>query len=101
MISSINGYIHPFKELLLVKIIMMNLLCFKYICFYISAFLYMELLLLFRFSIFSECWSEKPGDRPTFQWICAAVKRLIEDQKVNENEMSKTILKTKRKFNRL
>ena len=30
----------------------------------------------------SECWSEKPEDRPTFQWICAAVKRLISDQKV-------------------
>ena len=30
----------------------------------------------------SECWSEKPKDRPTFQWICAAVNRLISDQKV-------------------
>ena len=30
----------------------------------------------------SECWSENPEDRPTFQWICASVKRLISDQKV-------------------
>ena len=45
-------------------------------------FLYMELISLFRFSVFSECWSEKPEDRPTFQWICAAVKRLMKDQKV-------------------
>ena len=35
-----------------------------------------------RFSIMSECWSEKPEERPTFKWICTAVNRLIKDTKV-------------------
>ena len=35
-----------------------------------------------RFSIMSECWSEKPEERPTFKWICSAVNRLIKDTKV-------------------
>ncbi|CAH3107660.1 unnamed protein product, partial [Porites lobata] len=33
------------------------------------------------FSIMSECWSEKPEERPTFKWICTAVNRLIKDTK--------------------
>jgi len=37
------------------------------------------------YSIMSECWSEKPEARPTFQWICAAMKRLINDQKIYVN----------------
>ena len=37
----------------------------------------------------SECWSEKPEDRPTFQWICAAIKRLINDQKVKRRSVAK------------
>ena len=31
----------------------------------------------------SQCWSEKPEDRPAFRWICAAIKRLIKDHKVH------------------
>ena len=30
----------------------------------------------------SECWLEKPEDRPTFRRICAAMKRLINDRRV-------------------
>lgn len=37
------------------------------------------------FSIMSECWSEKPEARPTFQWICAAMRRLMNDQKCYVN----------------
>ena len=40
----------------------------------------------------SECWSEKPEDRPTFQWICAAMKRLINDQKVKRRSVAKESL---------
>ena len=36
----------------------------------------------FRYSILTECWAENPKERPSFQWICAAVKRLTKDQKV-------------------
>ena len=32
----------------------------------------------------SECWSEKPEERPTFKWICTAVNRLIKDTKVEK-----------------
>ena len=32
----------------------------------------------------SECWLEKPEDRPAFRWICTAMKRLINDHKVHE-----------------
>ena len=38
--------------------------------------------LVFSFSIMSECWSEKPEERPTFQWICKAIERLRKDNKV-------------------
>ena len=30
----------------------------------------------------SECWSEKPEERPKFKWIRTAVNRLIKDTKV-------------------
>ena len=30
----------------------------------------------------SECWEEEPPKRPTFQWLCSAVKRLLDDKKV-------------------
>ena len=41
------------------------------------------LIILFsRFSIMSECWSEKPKERPKFKWIRTAVNRLIKDTKV-------------------
>ena len=61
-----------------------------------------KLIPLFRFSIFSECWSEKPEDRPTFQWICAAVKRLVEDQKVKRNQLlcRKNILENEQRISR-
>ena len=42
--------------------------------------------LLFRYSVMSECWLEKPEDRPSFQWICTAMKRLINDHKVHKRE---------------
>ena len=29
-----------------------------------------------------ECWEEEPSKRPTFQWLCSAVKRLLDDHKV-------------------
>ena len=32
----------------------------------------------------SECWSEKPEERPTFKWICSADNRLIKDTKVKK-----------------
>ena len=32
----------------------------------------------------SECWSEKPEERPTFKWICSADNRLIKDTKVEK-----------------
>ena len=31
-----------------------------------------------------ECWEEQPKNRPTFQWLCFAVKRLLEDQQVGD-----------------
>ncbi|KAK2547907.1 Tyrosine-protein kinase receptor Tie-2 [Acropora cervicornis] len=37
------------------------------------------------YSVMSECWSEKPEDRPSFQWICTAMKRLINDHKTYVN----------------
>ena len=39
-------------------------------------------LCFFRYSVMSECWSEKPEDRPTFPWICTAMRRLMADHKV-------------------
>lgn len=33
----------------------------------------------------SECWLEKPEDRPTFRRICAAMKRLINDRRTYVN----------------
>ncbi|CAH3172696.1 unnamed protein product, partial [Porites evermanni] len=37
------------------------------------------------FSVLTECWAENPKERPSFQWICAAVKRLMKDKKVHLN----------------
>ncbi|CAH3147322.1 unnamed protein product [Porites evermanni] len=37
------------------------------------------------YSILTECWAQNPKERPSFQWICAAVKRLTKDQKVHLN----------------
>ena len=36
----------------------------------------------FRYSIMKECWEEEPSKRPTFQWLCSAMKRLLDDHKV-------------------
>ena len=36
----------------------------------------------FRYSIMTKCWEEQPKRRPTFQWLCSAVKRLLDDYKV-------------------
>ncbi|XP_068697768.1 ephrin type-A receptor 4-like [Montipora foliosa] len=33
------------------------------------------------YSIMSECWSENSKDRPTFSWICTALRRLMGDHK--------------------
>jgi len=30
----------------------------------------------------TECWEEQPQKRPTFQWLCFAVRRLLDDQKM-------------------
>ena len=38
----------------------------------------------------SECWSEKPEDRPAFRWIRGAMKRLIKDHKVYTRESTET-----------
>ncbi|XP_068700585.1 ephrin type-A receptor 7-like isoform X2 [Montipora foliosa] len=37
------------------------------------------------YSVMSECWSEKPEDRPTFPWICTAMRRLMADRKTYVN----------------
>ena len=47
---------------------------------------------IFRFSVLTECWAENAKERPSFQWICTAVKRLTKDQKV---ERPDTITKEK------
>ena len=41
----------------------------------------------------SECWLEKPEDRPAFRWICTAMKRLINDHKVHEEAQKKKLYK--------
>ena len=38
----------------------------------------------------SECWSENSKDRPTFSWICTAMRRLMDDHKVYD-EVNKGI----------
>ena len=45
----------------------------------------------------SECWLEKPEDRPAFRWICTAMRRLINDHKVDEKSQKKNSIKTKLK----
>ncbi|XP_068753375.1 ephrin type-B receptor 5-like isoform X2 [Montipora capricornis] len=37
------------------------------------------------YSVMYECWSEKPEDRPTFPWICTAMRRLMADRKTYVN----------------
>ncbi|XP_044164832.1 angiopoietin-1 receptor-like isoform X2 [Acropora millepora] len=37
------------------------------------------------YAVMSECWLEKPEDRPTFRRICAAMKRLINDRRTYVN----------------
>ncbi|KAM7429678.1 hypothetical protein ABFA07_019499 [Porites harrisoni] len=37
------------------------------------------------FSVLTECWAENAKERPSFHWICAAVKRLTKDQKAHVN----------------
>ncbi|RMX43378.1 hypothetical protein pdam_00016103 [Pocillopora damicornis] len=39
----------------------------------------------FRYSIMKECWEEEPSKRPTFQWLCSAMKRLLDDHKTYVN----------------
>ncbi|XP_020620336.1 tyrosine-protein kinase receptor Tie-1-like [Orbicella faveolata] len=34
------------------------------------------------YAIMTECWEEQPQKRPTFQWLCFAVRRLLDDQKM-------------------
>ena len=41
----------------------------------------------------SECWLEKPEDRPAFQWIRTAMRRLINDHKVLEKAQKKKYYK--------
>ena len=43
-----------------------------------------KVLSSFRYAVMSECWLEKPEDRPAFSWICTAIKRLINDHKVHK-----------------
>ncbi|XP_078374585.1 ephrin type-A receptor 4-like isoform X2 [Oculina patagonica] len=37
------------------------------------------------YSIMTECWQEQPDKRPTFQWLCSAVRRLLDDKKIYVN----------------
>lgn len=37
------------------------------------------------YAIMLECWNEQPENRPTFSWICFAVKRLLDDVQVYVN----------------
>ncbi|XP_066027919.1 ephrin type-A receptor 3 isoform X2 [Pocillopora verrucosa] len=37
------------------------------------------------YSIMSNCWEEQPEKRPSFQWLCSAVKRLLDDHKTYVN----------------
>jgi len=37
------------------------------------------------YSIMTECWEEEPQKRPTFGWLCSAVKRLLDDHKTYVN----------------
>lgn len=39
----------------------------------------------FSYSIMRECWEEAPSKRPTFQWLCSTMKRLLDDQKTYVN----------------
>ena len=36
----------------------------------------------YSYSIMTECWEEQPQKRPTFGWLCTAVRRLLDDHKV-------------------
>lgn len=37
------------------------------------------------YSIMAKCWEEQPERRPTFLWLCSAVKRLLDDYQKNVN----------------
>ncbi|XP_067048827.1 ephrin type-A receptor 7-like isoform X1 [Acropora muricata] len=37
------------------------------------------------YAVMSECWLEKPEDRPAFRWICTVMRRLINDHKTYVN----------------
>ena len=37
---------------------------------------------LCRYAIMTECWEEQPKKRPTFRWLSAEVRRLLDDHKV-------------------
>ncbi|KAL9970840.1 hypothetical protein ACROYT_G023290 [Oculina patagonica] len=37
------------------------------------------------YSIMTECWEEQPHKRPTFQWLCSAVRRLLDDKQTYVN----------------
>jgi len=37
------------------------------------------------YSIMTECWEEQPQKRPTFRWLCSAVRRLLDDHKTYVN----------------
>ena len=45
----------------------------------------------------SECWLEKPEDRPAFRWIRTAMRRLINDHKVDEKAQKKNSIRRKLK----
>ncbi|XP_022803821.1 tyrosine kinase receptor Cad96Ca-like [Stylophora pistillata] len=34
------------------------------------------------YSIMANCWEEKPEERPTFQWLCCVIRRLLDDHKL-------------------
>ena len=44
--------------------------------------IYLKLYNLCRYAIMTECWEEQPTKRPTFHWLCSAVRRLLDDHKV-------------------
>ncbi|XP_022796258.1 angiopoietin-1 receptor-like [Stylophora pistillata] len=37
------------------------------------------------YSIMTNCWEEQPKSRPTFPWLCSAIKRLLDDFKTYVN----------------
>ncbi|XP_022785539.1 proto-oncogene tyrosine-protein kinase LCK-like [Stylophora pistillata] len=37
------------------------------------------------YSIMANCWEEKTSERPTFQWLCSVIRRLLDDHKTYVN----------------